>query len=142
MPSSCGMFVHRDVKSDVTKTALGGSGGSFSIRLRKRLVSLMREWRLLARRWVKWVSQAVVPSNPKTRGEGSLDCEFWEAHRREVLQVFLGDSKNSLATLSIMCLEYIYSMRVHVSFTIALVGLQVSGLFVFWSSRRVWILVR
>ena len=59
-----------------------------------------------------------------------------------MLQVFLGGSKNSLTTLSIMCLEYIYSMRVHVSFTIALVGLQVSGLYVFWSSRRVWILVR
>ena len=55
MPSSCGMFVHRDVKSDVTKTAMGGSGGSFSVRLRKRLGSLMREWRLLARGWVKWV---------------------------------------------------------------------------------------
>ena len=35
MPSSCGMFVYRDVTSAVTKRALGGRGGSFSMRLRK-----------------------------------------------------------------------------------------------------------
>ena len=29
MPSSCGMFVYRDVTSAVTKRVLGGRGGSF-----------------------------------------------------------------------------------------------------------------
>ena len=38
-------------------------------------------------------------------------------------RVFLKGSKNSLVALSIMCWEYTDSMRVHVSLTIALVGL-------------------
>ena len=55
MPSSCGMFVYRDVTSAVTKRALGGRGGSFSVWLRMFFVSLMRNGRLLARGWMKWV---------------------------------------------------------------------------------------
>ena len=39
MPSSCRMFVYRDVTSAVTKRVLGGRGGSFSVRLRKCFVS-------------------------------------------------------------------------------------------------------
>ena len=39
MPSSCRMFVYRDVTSAVTKRALGGRGGSFSVRLKKRFLS-------------------------------------------------------------------------------------------------------
>ena len=58
MPSSCGMFVYRDVTSAVTKRALGGRGGSFSVRLRMFFVSLMCNGRLLARGWMKWVMQA------------------------------------------------------------------------------------
>ena len=38
MPSSCRMFVYRDVTSAVTKRALGGRGGSFSVRLKNRFV--------------------------------------------------------------------------------------------------------
>ena len=41
MPSSCGMFLYKDVTSAVTKTALGGRGGGFSIRLRKCFLSLI-----------------------------------------------------------------------------------------------------
>ena len=55
MPSSCGMLVYRDVTSAVTKRALGGRGGSFSMRLRKCFVSFMFDGRLLARGWMKWV---------------------------------------------------------------------------------------
>ena len=53
MPSSCGMFVYRDVTSAVTKRTLGGRGGSFSMRLGKCFVSLMCDGRLLARDWMK-----------------------------------------------------------------------------------------
>ena len=35
MPSSCGMFVSRDVTSTLTKRSFGGRGGSSSIRLTK-----------------------------------------------------------------------------------------------------------
>ena len=56
MPSSCGMFVYRDVTSAVTKRALGGRGGSFSMRLRKCFVCLTCGERLLARGWMKWVT--------------------------------------------------------------------------------------
>ena len=56
MPSSCGMFVYKDVTSAVTKRALGGRGGSFPMRLRKCFVSLMSDGRLLARGWIKWVT--------------------------------------------------------------------------------------
>ena len=35
MPSLCGMSVYRGVTSAVTKRALGGKGGSFSMRWRK-----------------------------------------------------------------------------------------------------------
>ena len=52
IPSSYGMFVYRDVASAVTKRALGGSGGSFSMRLRKCFVSLMYDGRLLPRGWM------------------------------------------------------------------------------------------
>ena len=55
MPSSCGMFVYRDVISAVIKRSLGGRSGSFSIRLRKCFVSLMYDRRLLARGWMKWM---------------------------------------------------------------------------------------
>ena len=55
---------------------------------------------------------------------------------------FLGGCKNSKVTLSIMCWECIYSMRVHASLAIALVGLCVSGLYILWSCKSVWILVR
>ena len=58
MPSSCGMFVYRDVAPAVTKKALGRRGGSSLIRLRKCFVSLMCDGRLLARGWVKWVMYA------------------------------------------------------------------------------------
>ena len=47
-----------DVPSAVTKTALGGRGGSSSIRLRKYFVFLMCDARLLARGWMKWVMYA------------------------------------------------------------------------------------
>ena len=40
MPSSCGMFVYKDVTSAVTKRALGGRGGNYSISWRKSFVSL------------------------------------------------------------------------------------------------------
>ena len=53
IPSSCGMFVYRDVTSAVTKTALVGRGGSFSRRLIKCSVSLMCAGRLLAKGWMK-----------------------------------------------------------------------------------------
>ena len=46
------------------------------------------------------------------------------------MQVFLEGSKNYLVALSIMCWECISSIRVHVSLTIALVGLLESGLYV------------
>ena len=56
MPSSCGMFVHREVTSAVIKRALGERGGSFSMRLRKCFVYLMCDGSLLARGWMKWVT--------------------------------------------------------------------------------------
>ena len=56
MPSSCGMFVCRDMTSGVNKRALGGRGGSFPMRLRKCFVSLTYDGRLLARGWMKWVT--------------------------------------------------------------------------------------
>ena len=49
MPSLCGIFVYKDLTSAVTKRTLGGSGGSFSMWLRKYFVSLMCDGRLLAR---------------------------------------------------------------------------------------------
>ena len=55
MSSSCGMFVYWDVTSAVTKRALGGRGGSFSVSLRRCFVSLTCDGRLLARGWMKWV---------------------------------------------------------------------------------------
>ena len=55
MPSSSEMFVYRDVTSAVTKSAMGGRGRSFSMRLRKCFVSLMCDRRLLDRGWMKWV---------------------------------------------------------------------------------------
>ena len=55
MPSSCGMFVYRDVTSAVTKRALGERGGSFSMWLRKCFVSLICDGRLLAGGWMKSV---------------------------------------------------------------------------------------
>ena len=58
------------------------------------------------------------------------------------MRVFLGGSKNFLVTLSVMCRECMYSMRVHISLTIAFVRLQVSGLYVLRSCRFVWILMR
>ena len=74
MPSSCGIFVYREVTSAVTKMALGGRGGSFSLRLRKCFVSLTCDGRLLARGWMKWVTWAerwsVGPSYPETIGRG------------------------------------------------------------------------
>ena len=45
--------MYRDVTSAVTKRALGGRGGNFSMRLRKCFVSLMCDGRLLARSWMK-----------------------------------------------------------------------------------------
>ena len=51
-------FVYRDVTSAVTNRALGGRGGSFSMRLRKGFVSLTCDGRLLARSWMKWVTYA------------------------------------------------------------------------------------
>ena len=72
MPSSCGMFVYRNVTSAVTKRALGGRGGSFSTRLKKCFVSLACDGRLLTRSWMKWVMQAerwsVGPSHPEIIG--------------------------------------------------------------------------
>lgn len=38
LPSSCGMFVYRDVTSAMTNRALGRRGGSFLMRLRKCFV--------------------------------------------------------------------------------------------------------
>ena len=56
MLSSYGMFVYRDVTSTVTKKTLGGRGGTFSMRLRKRFVSLTCDTRLLARGWMRSVT--------------------------------------------------------------------------------------
>ena len=56
MPSSCGIFVYRDVISAVTKRALGRGGGSFLMKLRTCFVSLTCDGRLLARGWKKWVT--------------------------------------------------------------------------------------
>ena len=55
MPSSGGIFVYRDVTSTVTKRALGGRGGRFSMKLRKSFVPLTSARRLLARGWIKWI---------------------------------------------------------------------------------------
>ena len=55
IPSSCGMFVYRDVTSAVTKRTLGARGGSCSMKLRKCFVSLMCDGKLLAKGWMKWV---------------------------------------------------------------------------------------
>ena len=70
--SLCGMFVYRDVTSAVTKRALGGRGGNCSMRLRKCFVSLMRDGKLLAKGWMKWVMSAerwlVGPSHSDTIG--------------------------------------------------------------------------
>ena len=55
MPSSFGIFVYKDVAPAVTKRALDGRGGSFSIRLRKFFLSLMCDGTLLARGWMKWL---------------------------------------------------------------------------------------
>ena len=49
---------YRDVTSAVTKMALGGRGGTFSMRLRNCFVSLTCDGRLLDRGWIKWVTQA------------------------------------------------------------------------------------
>ena len=72
MPFLYGMFVYKDVTSAVTKRALDGRVGSFSIRLRKCFVSLMCDGGLLARGWMKWVMYAerwsVGPSHPETIG--------------------------------------------------------------------------
>ena len=72
MLSSCRMFVYKDMTSAVTKRILDGKGGSFSIRLRKCFASLMRDGRLLARDWLKWVMQAerwsFGPSDQETVG--------------------------------------------------------------------------
>ena len=58
MPSSCGMSVYNDATPTVTKRALDGRGGSFSMRLRKPFVSLICDGRLLDRSWIKWKMQA------------------------------------------------------------------------------------
>ena len=47
--------MYRDVASAVTKRALGGSGGSLSMMLRKCFVTLMYDGRLLPRNWMEWV---------------------------------------------------------------------------------------
>ena len=39
--SSCGIFVHKNVTSALTKRAFNERGGSFSIRIRKCFVILM-----------------------------------------------------------------------------------------------------
>ena len=70
-------------------------------------------------------------------GECSLACEFWVARRKEVCGYF-----QWAVNILLWPCQCIYSMRVHVSLTIALVGLQVSGLYVLWSCRCVWILAR
>ena len=44
------------VSSAVTKEALGGRGGSFSMKLRKCFVSLTCDGRFLTRGWMKWVT--------------------------------------------------------------------------------------
>ena len=41
-----------------------------------------------------------------------------------------------------MCWECIHSMREHASLAITLVGLCMSSLYVLWSCKSVWILVR
>ena len=53
MPSSCEMFVYGDVTSTVTKSALVRTDGNFSRRFIKYFVSLMCDWRLLAKGWMK-----------------------------------------------------------------------------------------
>ena len=72
MPSSCRMFVYRDVTLAVTKMALGGRGGSFLLWLRKSFVSFSCDERLLARTLMKLVTLAerwsVGPSHPETIG--------------------------------------------------------------------------
>ena len=55
MSSLSGMFLYKNVTSAVTKSALDGKDGSFSIRFRKCFVSLIWDGGLLARSWMKWV---------------------------------------------------------------------------------------
>ena len=107
---SCGMFAYRDVRSAVTKIALVGSDGSFSVRLRKCIVSLMCDGRLLGKGlWVMLDERGSVgPSHPETiwrRGQFDL-CIFGNPWKRGV-HVFLGDSSNSMVVVSIMCWECI-----------------------------------
>ena len=52
-PSSCGRFVYSCVTSAVTKNPLVERGESFSTRLKKCFLSLMRGKRLLARCWIR-----------------------------------------------------------------------------------------
>ena len=139
--------VYRDVTSAVTKTTLGGRGGTFSMRLRKRFVYLTCDRRLLARGWMRSVTQAerwsVGPSHPETIGRrGQPGLWILSSPQNRGVRVFLGSSKNSLVALSIMCWKCIYYMRVHLSLIIAHVGLQLSGLYLLRSCRCVWILVR
>ena len=55
MPSSCVIFVSKEVLSAVNKRALDGRGESFLIRLGKYFVFLIYDGRLLAMGWKKWV---------------------------------------------------------------------------------------
>lgn len=50
-----GIVLYTNVLSAVTKNALGGRGGSFSIRLRKCFGFSMCDRRLLAKGWINWV---------------------------------------------------------------------------------------
>ena len=129
----------RDISCD--QEGIVWEGGSFSTRLKKCFVFLTCDGRLLTRSWMKWVMQAerwlVGPSHPETIGQrGQPDLRILGSPEKRGVRVFLGGSKNSQMALSIMCLECIYSMIVHV------VGLQVSGLYVLRSCRQVWILAR
>ena len=45
--SPCRVFVYKDMTSAVTKSALGGSGGSFSMRLRKCFCVLNARWKIV-----------------------------------------------------------------------------------------------
>ena len=55
MPSWCGMFMHSDVTSPVTKIAFSGSGGSGSRGCRKYLLSRMYKGSIFTRSCMKLV---------------------------------------------------------------------------------------
>ena len=127
----------------VTKRALGSRAGTFLMRLRKCFVFDVL-WEVASQRPNEMgdVGREMVSWTITCR-KNSVEKAAWLVNFGQPIgQVFLGGNKNPLLTLSIICWQCIYFMIVHVSLTVALGGLQVSGLYVFLSCRCVWILVR